>query len=168
MVLEGFPACINMDVKILILGSMPGRISLEEQRYYAHPRNQFWWIMSELLGAAMPEDYQARLGWLKSHGVGLWDVLRYCEREGSLDSNIRVDTEVANPLPELIHRLNKLELVIFNGKKAEQAFRRYCLSDLNDCDRQKLMCLPSTSPANAGTSKERKLEAWSQAMAEYL
>lgn len=171
MVLESFPPCVDIDARILILGSMPGRASLEAQRYYAHPRNQFWWIMSELLkgsmvDVSMPEDYPERLAWLRSHQIGLWDVLKFCERDGSLDSNIKVATEVANPLPELIETLRSLQLVIFNGKKAEQAFKRYCADSVIN-RRVKFVCLPSSSPANAATSKECKLEQWSNAIRRY-
>ena len=75
--------------RVLVLGSMPGTISLRQGRYYAHPRNAFWPIAAEILGFDPALDYALRLERLTQAGVALWDVLQGCEREGSLDADIR-------------------------------------------------------------------------------
>ncbi|MFM0539167.1 DNA-deoxyinosine glycosylase, partial [Paraburkholderia graminis] len=88
--LRGFPPVVAADTHTLILGSFPGEASLAATQYYAHPRNQFW----RLLGAVLDEPfaelaYEERLRRLLSHGIGVWDVLAACHREGSLDAAIR-------------------------------------------------------------------------------
>ena len=39
--LLSFPALVGPGARILVLGNMPGVRSLDEHRYYAHPRNAF-------------------------------------------------------------------------------------------------------------------------------
>src|ERR1700736_657566 len=81
-----FPPVVDDATRVLVLGSMPGEMSLRTQQYYAHPRNAFWCIMSELLRFDPCSDYQVRLRTLCSAGIGLWDALQACDRVGSLDS----------------------------------------------------------------------------------
>ena len=98
--IQSFPPIENRNARVLILGSMPGKASLDAGQYYAHPRNTFWPIMAALTGvdAAMPYAKRARA--LQDSGIALWDVLACCTRNGSLDSEINIATEVANDLRE--------------------------------------------------------------------
>lgn len=167
MLVESFPPSYRKDARILILGSMPGTVSLSANKYYAHSRNVFWPLMSEVLSSALPADYEARLEWLKKHRIALWDVLRNCERPGSLDSNIKVSTEVGNALPELVARLPELRVIAFNGRKAEQAFKRH-YPELYASKAVSYRLLPSTSPANAAKSREAKTKEWAEALQSAL
>jgi hypoxanthine-DNA glycosylase len=124
---------------------MPGEASLGADEYYAQQRNTFWDIMGELLR-------------LQSARVAIWDVLRECQREGSLDASIT--EEVANDFPDFFHEHPNITHVFFNGGKAEKAFRRHTLPSLNDHQLQ-LQRLPSTSPAHAAMTLEAKVQAWS-------
>lgn len=114
----------------MILGSMPGIKSLEQQEYYAHPQNRFWRLLALLLNEDVPQDYAAKQALLHKHHLALWDTLGYCERDGSLDSNIK--NEAPNAVVELAGKLPHLQAVVCNGGKAGAAFKKYfakkCLS----------------------------------------
>jgi hypoxanthine-DNA glycosylase len=151
---RSFPPIIDKKSRVLILGSMPGEESLRKQQYYAHPRNQFWRIIYALFGQTVEEDYQKRTAFLKSRGIGLWDVIESCYREGSLDSDIR--RERPNDFDWLFIEYPNIAHVFFNGAKAYDTFRKKvgfgkCLTYHR---------LESTSPANTKTF-EYKLKNWS-------
>lgn len=151
---------------MLILGSMPGVASLEAGEYYAHPRNAFWSIMGELVGAGPELDYATRCERLRVAGVAVWDVLRECRRRGSLDTSIEGDSERPNDFAELLRSLPRLERIAFNGQKAESAWRRHVKPALNETLTQRLtfVRLPSTSPAHAGQTLAEKLAVWRSAL----
>lgn len=151
-----FPPVVRGDARVLILGSMPGRASLEAQQYYAHPRNLFWPIMGALFAAGVDLPYGRRLQILQDHHVALWDVLQSCVRPGSLDSAI--EREVANDFASFFKKQSAITHVFFNGGKAESAFRRHVKEGR---DHLILTRLPSTSPAYAALPFEKKLAAWS-------
>jgi len=158
--LIAFPPSIDEGCTRLVLGSMPGQASLDAGRYYAHPRNSFWPIVYAVLGgeAAEPSPaYADRLRYLLSHGVALWDVLRACERAGSLDSAIRQPE--ANDFAELFKRYPAIGTVYFNGGKAYELFMRHAAPALPAGIPLRCVKLPSTSPAHA-MKLERKREAW--------
>lgn len=153
----GFPPVVAPGARLLILGSMPGEASLRAAEYYAHPRNAFWPIMGELVGAGPGLAYPDRLRALTTARIALWDVLQSCARSGSLDSTIR--DERANDMASFFMLHAGISRLYFNGAKAEQAFTRHVRPTLRT-DRPTVRRLPSTSPANAGVSLQTKLEAW--------
>jgi TDG/mug DNA glycosylase family protein len=154
-----FNPVINDSARILILGSMPGVKSLNEQQYYAHPQNAFWRIMATLLNFDVLDDYQQRLAFLQSNEVALWDVLHSCKREGSLDSMIQPQTQVANDFNTLFLTYPNVRAVFFNGAKAEGYFKRHIFPTLTQ-PQLHFVKLPSTSPAHASLSFQEKLEVW--------
>ena len=159
---RSFPPIADENARLLILGSMPGVASLVAGEYYAHPRNAFWPIMGELFGAARCLAYEERCDRLRAAGVAVWDVLRECRREGSLDTAIESDSEDPNNFRIFLNRCPRIERVFFNGQKAEGAWRRHVEPTLDEAlvKRLALVRLPSTSPAHAGRSFEEKLEIW--------
>lgn len=161
---RSFPPIAAPGARVLVLGSMPGAASLAAARYYAHPRNAFWPIMGELFGAGPELPYDQRTARLTEHGVAVWDVLRECRRQGSLDASIEVATEQANDFPAFLARFDQIERIYFNGQKAEAAFRRHAAPRLpaERLEGLSLVRLPSTSPANAGQSFAQKLAQWRQ------
>ena len=151
--LTGLAPVLRADTRVLILGSFPGAASLAAKQYYAHPRNQFWPLLSALWGVDLVGmAYRARLAEVKRRGLGIWDVYASCRREGSLDSAI-VDS-VPNDLAGLKRRAPGLQAVAHNGGESARAMahtRQFGLP---------VWRLPSTSPANASWSFERKHAAW--------
>ncbi|MBI3481283.1 MAG: DNA-deoxyinosine glycosylase [Nitrosomonadales bacterium] len=156
---QSFPPIENPSAHILILGSMPGKESLRAGQYYAHPRNAFWPIMGELVGAAPALPYQTRIRKLKSAGIALWDVLACCTRHGSLDADIEADSIRANDFADFFAQHPHITQVFFNGAMAEQCFRKHVLPSLEHLSLH-YQRLPSTSPAHASLRYEQKLEAW--------
>jgi hypoxanthine-DNA glycosylase len=145
--------------EILILGSIPGQASLAAGQYYAHNRNAFWLIISNLLQIDPAAPYETKIQALKSARIALWDVLQSCKRSGSLDSGIETDTLIANDFRTFFQKHKKIRRVFFNGTKAEACFKQHILRhtklDFISCTR-----LPSTSPANATIPFTHKLAAW--------
>jgi hypoxanthine-DNA glycosylase len=163
MLKRNFPPVVDANTRVLVLGSLPGEASLKAGRYYANPQNLFWRLTGAVLEtdlAALP--YEARLAVLLRRGVGLWDTVAEARRTGSLDSAIRDATEA--DLVGLVRSLPSLRAVAFNGAKAAGIGTRQ-LSGLPDAPA--LIALPSSSPANASRSFEKKAEAWS-ALRPYL
>jgi hypoxanthine-DNA glycosylase len=151
--LQGLPPVIGPHTRLVVLGSFPGVASLQAQQYYGHPRNHFW----PLVGALWQVDlkaltYAERLAWLLDHGLGLWDVYARCRREGSLDTAIR-DAEF-NDLASLRLRAPALAAIAHNGGESARALRFTAALGVP------VFKLPSSSPANASWSFERKRAAW--------
>jgi TDG/mug DNA glycosylase family protein len=158
---NGFPPIAAPDARVLVLGSMPSVASLGRQQYYGHERNAFWPIMGRLFGARPELPYDERQQILRAHGVAVWDVLRECCREGSLDTAIRPETETANDFVTFFREHPHIGVVFFNGGKAEAAFGRHVLPVVAELGREfRYVRLPSTSPAHAGRSFDEKLWAW--------
>ncbi len=142
---------------------MPGQASLRAGRYYAFPRNAFWPIIEVLFGIAADADYGRRCAALTQRGVAVWDVLKSCSRDGSLDAAIDAGSMVPNDFRAFFTRYPSIEAIYFNGAMAERAYRRYVLPELPEHLRAITASrLPSTSPANAAYSFARKLSHWRQ------
>jgi hypoxanthine-DNA glycosylase len=155
--LLGLPPVLARHTRALVLGSFPGVASLAAGQYYAHPRNQFWPLLGVLWGMDLASwPYRRRLAEMRRRGLGLWDVYAACRRPGSLDQAIR-DAEL-NDFAALRRRAPGLRWVLHNG--AESARVRRELAALG----YESLCLPSTSPANAGKRFEAKVEAWGRAL----
>jgi hypoxanthine-DNA glycosylase len=156
---QGFAPVARPDARVLILGSMPGVASLEAGQYYAFPRNAFWKIMGDLFGAGPQLDYPSRLQILGDNRVALWDVIQACVRPGSLDSAIQDEGMQTNDFSGFFKRHPHIRVICFNGQKAAGLFRKRVAPQLQAAYGYHV--LPSTSPANAGSSYAAKLEAWS-------
>jgi TDG/mug DNA glycosylase family protein len=151
---SSFPAVANEETRILVLGSLPGDVSLKRSQYYAHPRNQFWRLMEAVIGVELTgTPYPARLAALLAAGVGLWDVIRSADRIGSLDANIR--SHSPNTLGLFAATLPSLRAIAFNGGKASDIGRK----QLGANGGHALITLPSSSPAHA-IPFERKQVEW--------
>ena len=188
--LTGLPPLVSSQTRLLILGSFPGVASLQAQQYYGHPQNQFWRVLSAVLGnvygsraiGICASSYQIRSDWLLSKKLGVWDVYASCQREGSLDSNIR--QAVLNDFSTLTTLCPNLQAIAHNGGESfkhancvAESLQGYAVrrggpppastAPLADSVLRNVKSvgvqfhkLPSTSPANASWSFERKVAAW--------
>jgi len=171
--LQGLPPVIDAHTRLLVLGSFPGVASLRAQQYYGHPQNHFWKILGALWGlplAAAP--YPERIAALRAHGLGVWDVYQACQREGSLDADIRQGE--LNDFRVVVRACPLLEGVAHNGGESHRHARHVAAAlngrlmadpseahqDEGDSKQVLIHRLPSTSPANASWSFERKRQAW--------
>lgn len=154
--IHSFPPLVHGECRILILGSMPGRRSLEEQAYYAYPQNAFWRIMAALFSFPADAPYAERCESLLEHSIALWDVCASCEREGSLDMHIR--DVLPNDIPGLLCDAPHIRRILCNGKTAHTLLGRYF-----PALRERAVLLPSTSPANTLPFAE-KLALWRNAL----
>jgi TDG/mug DNA glycosylase family protein len=143
-VLKASFACVtDTRTRVLLLGSLPGEVSLARSQYYAHPQNQFWRLMEVVIGLRLVDlSYPMRLEALLDAGVGLWDVVRTARRAGSLDVDIRDHTP--NPLGSFAATLPNLRAIGFNGGKASAIGRKQIGGDVDFA----LLTLPSSSPAH--------------------
>ena len=163
----GFAPIAGGEPRVLILGSLPGRKSLEMNQYYAQPQNGFWRIMGALFGAGPALPYPQRLERLIASRVAVWDVLAAGERSGSLDSAIVSSSVVVNDFGGFFTRHTGIRLICFNGSKAGELYRRRVLPGLApSLASLATRLLPSTSPANATVPFAAKLARWSAALAE--
>lgn len=150
---RNFPPVVREDTRLLVLGSLPGALSLAQQRYYAHPQNQFWRLIGAVIGRDIANlAYDARLAALLDAGVGLWDTVAAATRKGSLDTAIRLHE--ASDLAALAATLPQLRAVAFNGGTSARIGRRQLAGAKLD-----LIDLPSSSPAYTLTF-ETKRAAW--------
>ena len=167
------------DARVLILGTLPSVASLKAGYNYGHPRNAFWYIIQALIlneplemdpEKLLPIEERKKL--LIDNKIALWDSLHSAARPGSsLDSAIDLTTETPNDIPGFIRTHKQLRAVFFNGTKSESVFKRLvepCMKSdeelLAEITKRPVVFrrLPSTSPANAGMSPEKKLDAWSE------
>lgn len=153
------------DARVLILGSLPGAMSLAMRQYYAQPRNAFWRIMAEIAGAGPEMAYPDRLERLKAARIALWDVCEAAERPGSLDSLIVLASVTPNRFAAFLGRHPELRAVCFNGNTAARLFERLAAPRLTPAQQAlPRRTLPSTSPAHAGMPFEMKLARWREAV----
>lgn len=148
---QGFPAVIDENTEILILGSLPGDVSIRKHQYYGHPGNDFWRLIGSIIGKDFQGmNYQNRLETLKRNKIGLWDVFKAGKREGSEDAKIK-DEEI-NQFSMLKEISPNLKLVLFNGKKSGE------YEPILKAMGYETKVLPSSSGANRRSLKNRKAE----------
>ena len=154
MLKRSFLPLVNANTKTLILGSLPGDKSLEQNEYYAHPQNRFWKVIRHLYNSPDATNYADKVNLLVDNGIGLWDVCAEASRPGSMD--LAIKDESPNPIIALLEANPTIKLVVFNGQKAHNLYLKYFEKKENIT----YICLPSTSPANAKTNLEKLIVHW--------
>jgi TDG/mug DNA glycosylase family protein len=164
---KGFPPVAGAGAHVLILGSLPGQVSLARAQYYAQPRNAFWPIMGQLFGALPELPYAERLARLVARGVALWDVCAEGRRPGSLDQKIDHASVAPNDFAAFLAGHPHVALIAFNGAAAAALFRRKVAPGLPSVFPPTIQ-LPSTSPAHAAMPFERKLALWRDGLRAFV
>lgn len=156
---KSFDPIINKNSKILILGSMPGIKSLDAQEYYAHPQNRFWKVIGIIFNANNldKQNYKNKTELLLKNNIALWDTIKFCTREGSLDSAI--ENEKPNEINILLKNYTNIKTICLNGNKAYNALKKY-FPKLFAEEKYTIIKLPSTSPANAKWTIEKLTAEW--------
>jgi TDG/mug DNA glycosylase family protein len=160
MQVHSFPPIASGTPRVLILGTMPGRVSLRDRQYYAHPQNLFWRIVGGILGFDPAIPYEARVASVQSAGIAVWDVLKSCVRPSSLDSSIDAASAVPNDFATFLAEHRHIRRICFNGATAEALFMKRVRPHLVAGADVQHMRLPSTSPANASIPLSEKIRAW--------
>jgi TDG/mug DNA glycosylase family protein len=155
-----FPPIASESARVLILGTMPGRVSLRERQYYAHPQNAFWRIIGGILRFDPALPYAARVALIQSAGIAVWDVLKSCIRPSSLDSAINASSAVPNDFATFLAEHPQIRRICFNGATAEALYMKRVRPRLAARPDVEHMRLPSTSPANASWPLSEKMRAW--------
>lgn len=157
---HSLPPIENQQARVLILGTMPGAESLRKQQFYAHPRNLFWPILAEVVGFNANSAYEVRTASLVAADIAVWDVLKTCTRQGSLDSDIDESTVLLNDFTSFFANHPHIQRIYFNGAKAEELYRKHVRPHVAAPLRVEYVRLPSTSPANAVMALADKVRAW--------
>ncbi|MGI6590681.1 MAG: DNA-deoxyinosine glycosylase [Eggerthellaceae bacterium] len=161
-IIHPFEPILTPTARVLVLGSLPSKLSRENAFYYGNPRNRFWQVMADILGKPVPDGIPEKTRLLTDAGIALWDVIAECDIRGSSDASIRN----ARPIPlERVLGSCPIEAIFTNGKTAYRLFVRHLLAQAHEVP---VYALPSTSPANAAWSLERLTDAWRQALMPYL
>ncbi|MCH7323715.1 DNA-deoxyinosine glycosylase [Solibacillus sp. MA9] len=156
---------VDENTRILVVGSMPGKQSLDKQQYYGNARNHFWPIIGELFQVEIPDNYEERIALLRSNKIGLWDSIASCERKGSLDATIK--NETPNDFAKLFEQYPQVQLVLFNGSKSLDVFKKHV--GLQVLENRAYKKMPSTSPIPGKNIKSfnEKVAMW-QVMKAYM
>ena len=139
--------------RLLILGSFPSVLSRQQGFYYGNPRNRFWPLLEAVFQEEVPPDVPGRRAYLLRHGLAVWDALQSCAIRGSSDASIRL--AVPNDLSQITQQA-QIQRILANGRLAGASCEAHLSASLLD----RLVVLPSTSPANAAWSLPRLIEAW--------
>ncbi len=147
-----FQPIVFPDTAILVLGTFPSLDSFKYDFYYAHPRNQFWRILSDVFHfqAETPEQ---KIELLQTYRLGLWDIIASCERKNSSDTNLKKC--ILHDIPTLLRHYPNITTIAFTGEKAAALYqKKYAHLHV------KTITLPSPSPAYAGMTYVAKREAY--------
>ena len=145
--IKGFEPIVFEDSEVLLLGTLPGALSLKKEYYYADEGNYFWEFFSEYAGQDKPQSKEAVIKILKGLKVALWDIYESAVREDEAHKETSKDSDIVdvewNDILSFLQAYPNIKRVGLLGKKAYKEFiRKY--------PNIKAECLPSTSGSNGG------------------
>ena len=158
MVLEhNFSPIVDINSKVLILGSFPSVKSRENNFYYGNDKNRFWKILSESLNVDMPKTIDEKKEMLINNNIAIWDTIKSCEIKASDDSSIK--NVKVNDIHSLVKKYG-IRNIIFNGNAAYKFYKKY----VGNIENVEEYILPSTSPANAKFKYEELYKVWNNTL----
>ena len=158
----GLAPIVDKYCKILILGSLPSELSIYHTQYYANPRNHFWQIILPILQEPMFDRYEDKIQALLKHNIALWDVIRFAERDGSLDSSIK--NAVPNDLEKFLYKYKNIKKIVLNGNEAAKQYEKYFF---NLSVKYIKVRSSSPIPTQKCNSIEEKIIDWKTAIIDY-
>lgn len=154
-----FKPIFDKNSEILILGSIPSIISRENNFYYGNDKNRFWKLISTVFNEEYPVSNEEKKSIILKNNLALFDVVKSCSIKNSSDSSI--SNVKINDISSIINNSN-IKKIIFNGNKAYELYLKYESNKF-----QNIVCLPSTSPANARYSFDKLFEIWKKELVIY-
>ncbi len=152
-IVHPFKPVFDNNSNILILGSFPSVKSREINFYYGHSQNRFWKILENIYNEKINNNIEKKKEFLLKNNIALWDVIKTCEITGSSDSSIK--NAIPNDIEDLITKTN-IEIIFCNGNTSYNLFIKY----FKDKITVPVICLPSSSPANAKFSLDDLTKIW--------
>lgn len=142
---------VNRNASKIILGSYPGEVSGGVGRYYSHPSNKIW----SLLSIDSSLTYEEKIRELDRRDIGLWDVESSCNRVNKDGKKSSLDRYIKD---EKYNKLNILldKEIYFNGKKAMKDFKKAAREQNIKFDNSRLHLLLSSSNANNKYNMDRE------------
>ena len=148
-----FEPFIPVDAEVLILGSFPSIKSFEDNFYYAHLQNQFWRLLAAVYDEAIPKSIEEKKNFLQKHKIALWDMVQSCERENSLDSNLK--NIKVNDIEGFLDKHATIQKICFTGKTSQKIYdKNFSHLDIPT------YYLPSSSPAYRAMKFDEKVEVY--------
>lgn len=147
-----FESIVDSNAEVLILGSFPSFDSFENNFYYANRYNVFWKIMGEIFKVELKNTQDKKELMLKNH-IALWDVVKSCQRDSSLDSRLK-NIEL-NDIPAFLKKYPNIQKIGCNGRKSYDLLCKN-FKNIN----LPVVYLTSTSPANARIKYQEKLQIY--------
>ncbi len=161
IVTHPFNPIYNKESKILILGSFPSVKSREINFYYGHPQNRFWKILGNIFNEKIQNNTDKKIDFLLKHKIALWDTIKSCQINASSDSSIKNAT--INDISTIILNSN-IKAIFCNGNTSYKIFLKYYKDKIN----VPVICLPSSSPANAKYSLDTLTNIWKNEIEKYI
>lgn len=149
-----FEPVYDKNSTMLILGSFPSIKSREINFYYGHPQNRFWKILENIFNEKIENNTESKIEFLLKNNIALWDTIKECNIVSSSDSSIK------NALPNdinIIVKNSNIKAIFCNGNTSYKLFKKYFKDTFKGID---IICLPSSSPANAKFSLENLINVW--------
>lgn len=157
----GFPPLMCETPKILVLGTIPGKGSINAGEYYYDGSNRLWKVLSSITGEPVPTNYNDKKTLLARHGIVLWDYYHKVIRIDSSDNGI-ISGE-PNNIPQFLANNPTIKTVAILGfgkwKLFGERIKSFCDHTESLCD-IRVLRLPETSGLNARWNLARLCNEW--------